>query len=365
MTEKRKKGKQEYYRLTEILKQGCTYNVLYGERSNGKSYAVKEHCIKECFRNKRQFGLLRRWKEEIKNEDNRYYFNDCPVSDWTDGTYNYIDSYRGNIYLANRDEESGEVTRGQQIGKAFALTQVSHYKSLAFPDIDFVIYEEFLTDMGYLPHEVDNLMSLISTIARRREIKVFLIGNTIDRRCPYFAEWGLVHVPKQKQGTIDIYERNTSQFDENGNSIVIKIAVEYCENSGDNSKMFFGKTEKSITAGSWDCEPQAHLVRPYEQYEKIAKLLIIDPLYKYMVVMLRDEKGFPFLYVYPYTRADPPQDCKRIISQEFSSNPYITPKLCELTRFDKFFVDLIRKHKCTFSDNLTGTEFYNIAKEIL
>lgn len=357
--------KQKFYNVEEIIKQNCTYNVLYGERSNGKSYSVKEHCIKDCYKRGKMFGYVRRWKEEIKNDDVTCYFADSPITEWTNGEYNCIDTYRGNIYLANINAETGQKTRGQQIGRAFALTQVSHYKSLAFPDIEYVIFEEFITEMGYLPHEVDNLMSLISTIARRRKITVFLIGNTIDRRCPYFSEWGLTHIPKQKQGTIDIYERETTQIDENCEKLVIRIAVEYCANSGKNSSMFFGKNEKSITAGAWECEAQPHLEKPFEQYKKITKILVVDKMTKYMINLLKDENGFPFLHIYPYTKREPPQDCKRIITNEYSTNPYITPRLTVVSRYDEIIIDLIRKRKCTFSDNLTGTEFYNIVKEIL
>lgn len=35
-----KKQKLKYYSLDNILKKNCVYNVIFGERSNGKTYAV-------------------------------------------------------------------------------------------------------------------------------------------------------------------------------------------------------------------------------------------------------------------------------------------------------------------------------------
>ena len=43
--------KQKFYRLTEILKHNAQYNLLLGERSNGKSYSVKEYCVEKAYNN--------------------------------------------------------------------------------------------------------------------------------------------------------------------------------------------------------------------------------------------------------------------------------------------------------------------------
>ena len=40
-----KKQEQKYYSLDNILKKNCVYNVIFGERSNGKTYSVLSRCI--------------------------------------------------------------------------------------------------------------------------------------------------------------------------------------------------------------------------------------------------------------------------------------------------------------------------------
>ena len=203
-------------------------------------------------------------------------------------------------------------------------------------------------------------MSLVSTIARRRKIKVWLIGNTISRLCPYFSEWELKHVPKQKQGTIEVYIQNTSQTDETGNPVRVSIAVEYCENSGNNSKMFFGKKSEMITSGVWECNTYPHLERPLNSYKILYRIIYEYLSFNFVINLLRDSDKTLFLYVYPYTGKS---FIKRVVSDKFSVDKFTTLFLDNLTYYDKIVNMLLGQNKIVFSDNLSGTEFNQIKKE--
>ena len=50
------KKKEQYYSLSRILKTNAQYYFLIGERSNGKSYAVKEECVKSSYKDKEKNG---------------------------------------------------------------------------------------------------------------------------------------------------------------------------------------------------------------------------------------------------------------------------------------------------------------------
>ena len=39
------KEQNKYYSLNNILKNNSTYNIIFGERSNGKTYSVLKHSI--------------------------------------------------------------------------------------------------------------------------------------------------------------------------------------------------------------------------------------------------------------------------------------------------------------------------------
>lgn len=350
--------KQKYYRLDRIKKIDAEYNILLGERSNGKSYAVKENALIESWNDGELFIYLRRWQLETKANIVESYFTDAPVTAITSGKCNCISVYRNECFFANMDE-SGAITRVKKCGRVMYLSGAEHYKSMSFPNFSNIIFEEFLTNGGYLYNETKLLFDVVSTVARRRSIKVWLIGNTISRLCPYFSEWDLRNIPKQQQGTIEVYEHHTDQMDDNGQPIIIKIAVEFCENSGNNSKMFFGNSQKMITSGAWETHPQPHLPKKYGEYKKLYSILLEHNNFAYIIDVLKDEHLL--LYVYPFTYKG--KRPRRVISEKFTSDPLITPHLTELCKGDTIINELIARGKICYSDNLTGSEFLSILKE--
>lgn len=348
--------KQRYYSLQKLLATDSEYNMLLGERSNGKSYSVKEHCIREAWNDNRLFIYLRRWQVDVKTSSVEAYFADAPITSITNGKCNCITVYAGKIFASYYDENKDETKKLKQIGFVMYLTGETHFKSMAFPDYWNIIFEEFITDSGYLEEEPRKLMSLISTIARRRKIKVFMVGNTISRFCPYFREWTLVNVPKQKQGQIDIYnlENNT-----------IKVAVEMCESTtGGLNSMFIGSAKNMINGGAWDSKTYPHLPRPLSSYDDLYRLLFIFDGFQYKAHVLKDkETGFVLLFVHPFTGRLKDKD--RIICDYFSESPLITDSLIEVLYGDNIVRQCIRSNKIVFSDNLTGQEFNAIIKEKL
>lgn len=369
--------KQKYYSNENILKADCEYMLQLGERSNGKSYSDKWYVLKVAFDERDpytgaavpdyEFAYIRRWDLEIKGKDVEQYFADMvlndagqmPIRDMTGGKYEQIAVYQRHIYFANIDPETGRIIRGKLIGHCFAITQDTHYKSLAFPKVGRAIFEEFITDSGYLEKEPKRFLSVVSTIFRRRRGRIFLVGNTISRACPYFGDWGLSGVLRQDQGTICIYNQETDQNDEDGNHITIRIAVEFCENSGKNSKMFFGSSAKMITTGSWDSETQPHLEYYLEEYERLNDMIVeLDGLV-YRLQLLIDPEHRQLVYVYPLSEpSEKDRRTKRIISDKYSLNVNQTRGWVDKRyKYDNIYMTLLSAGKYAFSDNLTGTEF--------
>lgn len=342
-------SKQNYYSVKNILQENADYNLLLGERSNGKSYSVKHQCLYDYMEKQFGFIYLRRYTVEIKNFMVNAYFNDVDIRKVTKGAYEAIDAYRGGIYLCNYQE--GKLVREVQCGLIMALSTATHYKSMSLLEFKNVIFEEFITDELYLDNEPAKLMQLVSTIARRERIRVFLIGNTISRLCPYFNEWQLIHVQKQKQGTIDIYNMKTDQM-ENGVNIVVKIAVELCANSGNNSKMFFGVRSKAITSGVWESDVQPHIPYPYKECMRLYKFTIVKFNMAYVCEILKHEEEM-FIFVYPTDKIR----TKRIVQEEYTPNMFTTQRFIVLTKGDDIALKLIRMNKICYSDNLTGSEF--------
>lgn len=347
--------KRQYVKQSDIKKylKSCDYLLLLGERSNGKSYASKNLIIADCFKNNKEFIYLRRYDLDTKDSLCVGYFGDCPIEEMTEGKYTCVDVWRKGIYLSNIDE-NGKVKHGQKIGYCHALNQAEHYKSLAFPEVNYIIYEEVVSQDGrYLFNEPSKLQQFISTIYRHRKGKVILIGNTISRICPYYNEWNL-KVAKQKLGTVENYVFHNDNGDDTKLSVYLTDSLNY------NTGMFFGLPSKNITKGAYDVIECAHLPKSRHQYSTIYQIVIEYNEFKFLASFLQDKNDNQFCwFVEPKTSEIKANT--RVISNKFSADPLYTSNLRQAlneseARIFKFF----NKGSTCFSDNLTGTEFQNI-----
>lgn len=346
---------RKYYDLKPLLNTGCNYLILYGMRSNGKSYQVKKHIIEDAL-NGKNFVYLRRWSEDIKAAAAAAYFDDMPFNELTGGQYAGIMAYQGYFYFYNPGEDDKPVKCGGAIGRYCALNLYERYKSQVFKDVENVVFEEFLTDRFYLgtteKPEPKLFMQFISTVARDQNIKVFMVGNNLSRVCPYFSEWGMLkNIMVQKPGTIDIYHLRG----ENG---VVDIAVENCEVVETKSRMFFGTAAKQIVNGEWDVDEVPKLLKPYEFYDMLYELTVIADEFKYiMQLMIDDQNGGAFVFVYPNTTD---RKTMRILTPEFHTDPYITKGFRRDIKAECLMAECIRAGKICYSDNLTGTDFRQV-----
>ena len=231
-----------HYNIDNIDKENATINIIWGERSNGKSYQVKHKkavipFLESSIENRERFILIRRLREEITTEKIERYFADVNVPELTNNEYNIIVYYRKEIYLANYDINTGKVVRGEKIGYVVALSTEQHYAGASYLDVKNIIFEEFMSRSAYLTNEPDKLMNFYNTVDRKRGIvKLWLVGNTISRVCPYLTDWGLqTIISRQEQGTIATKLLDTGTEDDNGNRIYIKCAIEYCKSTGKSS----------------------------------------------------------------------------------------------------------------------------------
>lgn len=345
-----------HYSIAKLKKEKAQYNVLLGERSNGKSYQVKQMSIEDAYiLNRPCFVYLRRWADDIKNNYVTQYFADAPVAAITNHEYEAIVCDRRYIYLCNYDDDHKPI-KGPCIGYAWALNEDERLKSQATPGIRHIIYEEFVTNKMYLPDEPTRLQNLVSTIARDGDCQVWLIGNKISRVNPYYGEWGLKNIPRQKPGTIDTYtyERYDEVLDQ---TVTTKICVEHCESAGSPSKMFFGQAGKSIAGGQWETKEVPHL--PDEESECVYELLYEDMGFRFVVQLRVTTTGGMFIYVYPYTKS---RRIARVISKEFSSDLLHTPTLRTDIRAEYLMHQMMVQKKICYSDNLTGADYKQLTQ---
>ena len=359
----------KYWSPEEILKVNATYYMLLGPRGVGKSYSVTNKILEWCFKtsvivnaykyDNYMFGYLRRYAMDVKTDNVSSYFADIDVAKLTNGEWNAVMCKRGWIYFVKINEEDEyDITWSRKIGKVFALASAEHYKSLKYPDISDIIFEEFVTDNIYLQNEPDKLMELISTILRDRPGRVWLIGNTLSRVCPYFTEWGLDCVRDLEAGEIKVID--VHGVDSKGNDYTTKIAVEMCVADKANSGMFFGQRGKSISGAEvWTGGRHPKLPGSYRfDYELLYEFELRDFNFSFVVQeLMQIESGNLVVYIYPKTRD---REIERVITTEFSIERLTSPSLRDTIKAEKNIRSLINEKKYCFNNDRTGDDFEHV-----
>lgn len=359
------------YSREDIDKTGAQYNIILSGRNAGKSYSIaagtRPHELidgyiplalekKSCV-----LGYVRRLDKETKGYIVEEDFNDKLdiIKKLSEGNYDRVKVFQGRIYFAKLQEDGKVIRAPWHFGKIFALNTANQWKSKQFPEIEYVVYEEFITDDYYLRKEPELFMNLVSTIARDRMIHVYMLGNTINRTCPYVTDWGLHEITNQKIGTIDVYRK------ENDDGTITKVAVEIAENTGDckevkkKSSMFFGKSREQITSSEWQTKSYPKLTLPFKEYELIYRIPISYSELTFYACVLVDRYGQIFTFFYPKNDKDK-KDLATIKGREISikvGDSFLhTDSLLSNIPAEKLLYNLYKSGKARYANDLCGTD---------
>ena len=250
----------KYYSLNKINKKNATYNVIFGERSNGKTYATLKQALENYFSDGSQFAYIRRWSVDVQPKRMNNLFNaiieDGYLEKLSGGKFTAIFFRTGRFYLCTYNDKGKPIYNEEDIiGYAFSLSENEHNKANSYPRVTTIIFDEFLTNKIYLPDEFILFMNTVSTIVRQRtNVKIYMLGNTVNKFCPYFKEMGLTNILSMKQGSIDLYTYGESK---------LKVAVEYADSKKKFKKnnfyfAFNNPKLKMITGGAWELNIYPH-----------------------------------------------------------------------------------------------------------
>lgn len=349
--------KQVHYNIDNINKEDALFNLIYGEKSNGKSYQVKnKECVEHYLKTGNRFILLRRWREDISNLWIEQYFADVDIAKLTDNKYNCISCYRKVLYLSIYDENTGKIQRVEKIGYVMALSTEQHMSSASFLDVDRIIYEEFMERGNYIPNEPDRLMIFYSTIDRKRgTTKLYMVGNSITRVCPYTQAWGLDKIfRKLNQGQIATKIIHNENID-------VKIAIEYCMSSGGKT-LAIGNASQMIDKGAWQTFPQPKLHKSIKEYKRLFQFGFLYKGFKFLCDLIEDKETKEICwFIYPYTK-------------EFKDDLIVFSdviKQSELWQRDIYNISInndklknlfmtFKENKIFYSSDLCGTDFKQV-----
>lgn len=359
-------SKEKFYSLSNILSYNADYNMIYGERSNGKTTAVLRYALEEYINSGyvNQLAIIRRWEEDIKGMKAQQLYENVVNLGWieelTKEKYNSVWFYSQRWYLCYYDDEGNKIAQDERpFALGFAITSEEHYKSSAYPNVTNILFDEFITRNYYLPEEFVKFQNLLSTIIRlRTNVKIFMCGNTINKFCPYFAEMGLSGIRKQKKGSIDIYKYGESN---------LTVAVEYSDfpsKKKESNKYFAFDNPKleMITQGGWEIDIYPHLPHKYKPKDVVLTFYILFDGEKLQgnVIYVDD---IVFLYMHRKT-TDIKEDNDRLVYQQ---NPdyrpnYRTNIMKPYRKVDAKIKDLIINKKIFYQDNEVGEIMNNYLK---
>lgn len=323
-----KQEKNKFYSLTKILNKKADYNIIFGERSNGKTYAALLYGLKRFVATGEQFAYIRRWREDLRGKRAENLFSNHvangAIEEITNGECNAIFYLSGKWYLAKYDAEKKKYyPQNNPFCYGFCLSEQEHEKSSSYPNVTTIIFDEFLTRRYYLPDEFMLFMNLLSTIIRQRDnVKVFMLGNTINKYCPYFSEMGLKQVTNMEQGTIDIYK-----FGQGG----AVVAVEYCstivkQKASNKYFCFDNQNLQMITGGKWELAAYPHLPTKYTPKDVLFVYYIVfnEVILQGNIIQKGSEN---FTYIHMKTTPIKDDDNALIYSLEMNGKPNYKRKL--------------------------------------
>lgn len=355
--------RNKFYSLDNILSRNARYNIIIGQRSNGKTYACLLHGIKQYVANGSEMAIVRRWKEDFRGKRGQQMFealtkND-EISKITDDEWTDVYYFSSRWYFCRYNEDDGKrITSPYPFAYGFALSDMEHDKSTSYPNVRTVVFDEFLSRSAYLVDEFVLFMNVLSTIIRQRDdVTIFMCGNTINKYCPYFSEMGLRNVKTMEPGQIDVYE-----YGESG----LRVAVEFSDNPQKKqaSAVYFAFDNPKLsmitgTGSIWEIPLYPHCPVKYKPKNVLFTYFIEfdDELFQCEIVL---KDGNYFTYIHRKTTPIKNPELDIIYSPQFSSLPNYRRKITKpRDDIDRKIAEFFLKEKVFYQDNECGETIRN------
>ena len=359
-------------------KINAVYNIIFGVRSFGKTYALIKKFLIEYWEARKehriaQAAYIRRYDDALLGKFAGTVM-DTVICDGhgenqikiiTNGEFDTAIYKSGAWYLARYDKETGLTnTDNNPFMLGFALNTWDKMKGGAYPYVTNIWFEEFIevSTKPYLKNEFSIFLNVVSTIARRRDVRIWLTGNTINIYCPYFKSMGLKNVKTMKPGQIDVYSIGKTDR---------KIAVEmtfdtpqYKESKKNNAYLYAFEEPRlqMLTKSAWELGAYPLLQEEIKQADICGRFFIIfdDELFCGEIVSNDDA----FIYIHQHNDPlRPPDDYDIIYSPEYSTKSNYRRRMDRpATNAEKVILDLFRLDKVVYDNNATGNAIENYMK---
>lgn len=358
MPKKTEKKELKYFNKKPILALGAEYNIIYGERSNGKTYAALETGLEDFFNGLGFLVYVRRYADEVQPAYMKTLFSPFDIEKMSNGKYNHI-SYRGKQFdIGTYDFEKGKWKQKEVLCYTVSLNTWENAKGADRGLCANIILDEFMTRRFYLTNEFTLFQNVISSFIRDRgNARIWLIGNSVNFYSPYFEEFDLTGIKEMKPGDLNCYTYD------NGT----KIAVQYTESVGEDkasAKFFnFNKDKPNmITTGKWEIPDYPHYTKSIDFIREVKGRFFVVFDSDVLCLNLVVKKNEVFIYVHMQTK-EVDLENELVYSTTPSGNPlHCTTFRQGTTNAHKILNNLLSLGRIFYSTNKTGEIFNNYYK---
>lgn len=186
----------DYYSFDRVMSYNAVYNFIVGARGLGKTYGWKKYVIRLAIRTfqrdgvPEQFIYLRRFKTEIKGFTTFFadIHHEFPEWDFR------VEGNRAQ--MAPKKSQDDKKRTWTTIGYGIALSNAQSQKSVAYPMVTNIGYDEFIIEKGalhYLPNEAKAFNDFFSTVDRWKDkTRVWFLANALAITNPFFLEYDIL-----------------------------------------------------------------------------------------------------------------------------------------------------------------------------
>lgn len=195
------------------------FTIIISLRGNGKTYSALAGAVgaqdTPCMFKFNQFLLMRRLQNELDTcvSNTANPFSEININNGLDIT---VDN--GNI----KRFMQGDIVRGY----AFALSTMHNVRGLSLPDVDLIIYDEFIPMPNVRPIKNEDIVLLhaYETINRNREligkppVRLIMLANAYNVNAPILKTLGIVDT---LYNMLDSNETCTARYPDRGLNLTV------------------------------------------------------------------------------------------------------------------------------------------------
>jgi hypothetical protein len=190
-----------FYNFDKVFSFNAWWNFIIGARGFGKTYGAKLKVISRAIKTngEDQFIYLRRYKDELKKSKDSFFADIAhEFPDWDFRVH----GYQAEMSRASDSDKPKKEREWIVIGFFIPLSTAQSQKSVSFPRVKIIIFDEFIIEKGhthYLPNESVVMQNFYSTVDRYRgKTKVFFLANSVSIDNPYFLAYEILPTADQE-----------------------------------------------------------------------------------------------------------------------------------------------------------------------